>query len=88
MQAGVVAATIAQVGAIGNQGGSSNLQRFKAHYPPALKGEGDPMVEGRCFRLVGRDTGVVVAIIAQASMVAATIARTSATVGQGGTSNL
>ena len=32
--------------------------------------------------------GVAVAIIAQASVVAATIARTSATVGQGGTSNL
>ena len=37
MQAGVVVATIAQVGVIGNQGGSSNLQRFKAHYPPSLK---------------------------------------------------
>ena len=32
--------------------------------------------------------GTVVAIIAQASVVATTIARTSATVGQGGTSNL
>ena len=32
--------------------------------------------------------GVVVTIIAQASLVAATIARTSVTVGQGGTSNL
>ena len=52
MQAGVVAATIAQVGAIGNQGGSSNLQRFEAHYPSALKGEGDPMVASCCFRLV------------------------------------
>ena len=49
MQAGVVAATIAQAGAIGNQGGLSKLQRFEAHYPPALKGEGDPMVVGRCF---------------------------------------
>ena len=64
MQASVVAATIAQAGAIRNQGGSSNLQRFEAHYPPALKGEGDPMVAGRCFRLVIKDMGVVVTIIA------------------------
>ena len=46
------------------------------------------MVTGHCFRLVRKDTGAAVAIIAQASTVAATIARTSATVGQGGTSNL
>ena len=46
------------------------------------------MVAGHCFRLVGKDTGTTVAIIAQASAVAATIAWTSATVGQGGTSNL
>ena len=59
MQAGVVATTIAQDGAIGNQGGSSDIQRFEAHYPPALKGEGDPMVAGRCFRLVRKDTGAV-----------------------------
>ena len=49
MQAGVVAATIAQAGAIGNQGGSSNLKRFEAHDSPALKGGGDPMVAGHCF---------------------------------------
>ena len=49
MQAGVVAATIAQVGAIRSQGGSSNRQRFEAHDPPALKGGGDPMVAGHCF---------------------------------------
>ena len=46
------------------------------------------MVASHCLRLVGKDTGVVVTIIAQASAMAATIARTSATVGQGGTSNL
>ena len=74
MQAGVVAATIAQAGAIGNQGRSSNLQRFEAHYPSTLKEEGDPMVVGRCFRLVGKDTGAVVVIIAQVSAVATTIA--------------
>ena len=39
------------------------------------------MVMGRCFRLVGKDTGTVVAIIAQARAVAATTAWTSATVG-------
>ena len=42
---------------------------------------------GRCFQLVGKDTGAVVAIIAQASTMDTTIARTSATVGQGGASN-
>ena len=46
------------------------------------------MVASRCFRLVRKDIGAVVAIIVQASAVAATIAQTSATVGQGGTSNL
>ena len=34
---------------------SSNLQRFEAHDPPALKGGGDPMVAGHCFRLVRKD---------------------------------
>ena len=84
MQAGVVVVTIAQAGVIGNQGGwgcSGNLQRFETLYPLALKGEGYPMVAGRCFQLVGKDTGAVVAIIAQASAMATTIARTSATVG-------
>ena len=46
------------------------------------------MVADHCFRLVGKDTGAVVAIIAQASAVVATIAWTSAMVGQGRTSNL
>ena len=44
------------------------------------------MVVGHSFRLVEKDMGVVVAIIAQVRAVAVTIARTSATVGQGGTS--
>ena len=39
------------------------------------------MVVGHCFRLVGKDKGVVVVIIAQESAVAATIVRTNATVG-------
>ena len=53
----MVVSTISQAGAIGNQGGSSNLQRFKAHDPLTLKGGGDPMVVGHCFRLVRKDTG-------------------------------
>ena len=73
---------------LGTNGGSSNLKRFEAHDSPALKGGGDPMVADHCFRLVEKYTGVAVAIIAQESAVAATIAQTSATVGQGGTSNL
>ena len=64
MQAGVVAATIAQASAIGNQGRSSNLQRFEEHDPPALKGGGDPMVASHYFRLVGNDTGATIIIIA------------------------
>ena len=55
MQEGVVAANIAQAGAIRNQGGSSNLQ-FVAHDPPTLKGGGDPVVAGHCFGLVKKDT--------------------------------
>ena len=87
MHADVVAATIAQAGAIGNQGGgggrgwSSNLQRLEANDPPTFKGGGDPMVAGHCFRLVGKDTSAAVAIITQASVVAATNAQTSATMG-------
>ena len=88
MQAGVVVANIAQAGAIGNQGGSSNLQRFEAHDPLALKGGEDQMAGGYCFRLVRNDTGAAVTIIAQASAVTTTIVRASVTVGQGGTSNL
>ena len=43
------------------------------------------MVADHCFRLVGKDTGAAVAIIMQASAVAAT---TVQTMGQGGTSKL
>ena len=48
MRAGVIAATIAQAGATGNQVRLSNLQRFEAHLPPALEGGGDPVVTGHC----------------------------------------
>ena len=58
--------------------------RFNAHDPPTLKGRLDPMVAGNCFLLVGKDTSATITIITQASAVAATITRTSATVGQEG----
>ena len=35
------------------QGGSSNLQRFKAH-PPTFKGGGEPMEADDWFRQVGK----------------------------------
>ena len=88
MQESVDLATIAQAGAIGNQGGSRNLKRFKAHDPPALKGRGDLMMACNYFRLLGKVTGAEAAIITQASIVAATIVWTNAIMGQGGTSNL
>ena len=45
----VVTATIEQASATVGQGGSSNLQRFKAHHPPTFKGGGDPMVADHWF---------------------------------------
>ena len=42
-QASVAATTIAQASVTVGQGGSSNLQRFKAHHPLTFKGEGDPI---------------------------------------------
>ena len=41
---GIAAAAIAQASVVGSQGGPSNLQRFKAHYPPTFTRGGDPMV--------------------------------------------
>ena len=37
--------------------GSSNLQRFEAYDPLAIKGGGDPMVACHCFRIVKKDAG-------------------------------
>ena len=51
---GVVAAAIAQVNAAGGQGGPTNLQRFMAHHPPTLAGEGDLMVADHWFQQVKR----------------------------------
>ena len=47
-----VATTIAQTSATVGQGGSSNLQRFKAHHPPTFKGGGEPMEADHWFRKV------------------------------------
>ena len=47
---GVMAAVIAQVSAVGSQGGPSNLQRFKSHHPPTFTGGGDPMVADHWLR--------------------------------------
>ena len=46
---GIAAAAIAQASAAGSQGGSSNLQRFRAHHPPIFTGGGDPMVADHWF---------------------------------------
>ena len=46
---GISAADIAQVGIEGSQGGPSNLQRFRVHYPPTFTGGGDPMVADHWF---------------------------------------
>ena len=42
---------------LGTNGGSSNLKRFEAHNPLALKGGGDSVVASHCFGLVRKDTG-------------------------------
>ena len=49
---GVMVATIAQASATVRQGGSSNLQRFKAHHSPTFKGGEDPMVADHWFRQI------------------------------------
>ena len=49
---GIAAAAIAQATAAGSQGGSSNLQRFRAHHPPTFTGGGDPMVADHWFMQV------------------------------------
>ena len=49
-----MATTIAQASANVGQGGPSNLQRFKAHHPPTLKGGGEPMEAYHWFQQVGK----------------------------------
>ena len=46
---GIAAAAIAQDGIAGSQGGSSNLQRFRAHHPLTFTWGGDPMVADHWF---------------------------------------
>ena len=46
---GIAATAIAQASVTGSQGGSSNLQRFRAHHPPTFTGGGDPMVVDHWF---------------------------------------
>ena len=40
----ITATAIAQDGIAGRQEDPSNLQRFRAHHPPTVKGGGGPMV--------------------------------------------
>ena len=47
---GAAFTTIAQASAAGDQGGPSDLQRFRAHPPPTFKGGRDPMVADHWFR--------------------------------------
>ena len=51
-QASAAAATIAQISATTDQGGLSNLQRFKAHHPPTFRGGEDPMIADHWFQQV------------------------------------
>ena len=46
---GIADAPIAQAGAAGSQGGSSDLQRFRAYHPSAFTGGGDSMVADHWF---------------------------------------
>ena len=46
---GIAAAATSQASIAGSQGGPSNLQRFRAHYPPTFTGGGDPMVADHWF---------------------------------------
>ena len=49
---GVTAVAFSQASAAVGQGGSSHLQRFKAHHPPTFTGGGDPMVADHWFMQV------------------------------------
>ena len=46
---GITANAIAQAGIAGRQEDPSNLQRFRAHYPPTFTGGGDQMVIDHWF---------------------------------------
>ena len=54
-----MAATIAQVGIAGSQGGPSNLQTFRAHHPPTFTGGGDPMAADHWFIQIEKVLGAM-----------------------------
>ena len=54
MAVGIAAAAIAQASVAGCHGGSSNLQRFRAHHPPTFTGGGDLMVADHWFMHIER----------------------------------
>ena len=47
---GAAFTTFAHTSAAGDQGGSSDLQRFRAYHPPTFRRGGDPMVVDHWFR--------------------------------------
>ena len=47
---GAAFTTIAQTSATGGQGGSSDLQRFRAYHLPTFRGGGDSVVDDHWFR--------------------------------------
>ena len=49
---GTAFARIAQASAARGQGGSNNIQRFKAHHSSTFTGGGDPMVADHWFRQI------------------------------------
>ena len=49
-----VTATISQASATASQGGSSNLQRFKAHHALTFRGGEDSMIVDHWFRQVDK----------------------------------
>ena len=49
---GIATVAIALASAAGSQGGPSNLQRFRAHYPPTFIGGGDSMMADHWFMQV------------------------------------
>ena len=51
-QSSVAVATIAHASATTDQGGLSNLQRFKTHHPLTFRGGGDPMIADHWFHKV------------------------------------
>ena len=51
---GVAFTTIAQTSEDGDQGGPSDLQRFRAHHPPTFREGGDSVVADHWLWQIGR----------------------------------